>query len=351
MKRGNQQHEIVAAAATEVALIDGVPARHVKLLPIGKIEMRDGRGPFLLRDRAHAEQVVAATRKWLGGADFNWDYNHQILAAGSKAVASGWTKKEGLTVEDDGIYADVEWTKAAAASIVDLEFRYISPLFAAARGTGEVLYLKNSALVNVGAIDLPAVIAAGLSGEEDDMSFALIAAALGLAATATEQECVAAATSLKSTADAAPSTSSIAIAAGLAETAGVEEIAASVASLKAAKPDPAKFVPIEQVAAITTQLGTLTNERAEREVAAAIKGGKLVPALKNWGLDLIKSDEAAWQKYIGDAPVVVAAGAGPTPPSVDPDKLTAEEISVAAALGISQADYLAEKKAELGAAA
>ena len=354
MKRGNQQHEIVAAAATEVTLIDGVPARHVKLLPIGRIDMRDGRGPFLLRDRAHAEQVVAATRRWLGGADFNWDYNHQILAAGSKAEASGWTKKEGLTVEDDGIYADVEWTKAAAASIVDLEFRYISPLFAAAKGTGEVLYLKNSALVNVGAIDLPAVIAAGLSGEEDDMSFALIAAALGLATGATEQECVAAAASLKTKADAAPSTSAIAIAAGLAETAGVDEIAASVVSLKSAQPDPAKFVPIEQVAVIQQQLGTLNGERAEREVAAAVQAGKLIPAMKEWGISLFKSDEAAWQKYIGSAPVIVAAGVtggnGPTPPE-DPEKLTPEEIAVAASLGISEADYLAEKKAELGGAA
>ncbi|WP_303763495.1 phage protease [Sphingobium yanoikuyae] len=355
MKRGNQQHQIVAAAAMEVAIVDGAPARRVKLLPIGTIEMRDGRGPFLIRDRAHAEQVVAATRKWLGSADFNWDYNHQILVAGSDAEASGWTKQADLSVDDDGIYAEVDWTEEAAAKITAKKWRYISPLFVAARGTGEVLHLKNSALVNVGAIDLPAVIAAGLSGEEDDMSFALIAAALGLAATATEQECVAAAASLKAKADNAPSTSSIAIAAGLADSAGVEEIAASVTALKAGQADPAKFVPVEQVAAVNNRLATLEGERAEREVAAAIQGGKLVPALKDWGLNLFKTNEQGWRDFVGSAPVVVAAGAelgkDPAPGSGDAEKLDADEIAACALMGVSEEVFLAEKKLQKGAAA
>lgn len=339
----------------EVALVDGVPARRLKLLPIGKIEMRDGRGPFFLRDRAHAEQVVAATRKWLGSADFNWDYNHQTIAAGSEAKASGWTKKEGLSVEDDGIYADVDWTSVASAAIIAKEFRYISPLFAAARGTGEVLYLKNSALVNVGAIDLPEVIAAGLSGEEDDMSFALIAAALGLAATATEQEIVAAAASLKTKVNAAPSTSAIAIAAGLAATAGVEEIAASVAGLKAGQADPAKFVPVENVLAMQAQISTLSNDLAEREVAAAIKIGKLAPALKDWGLNKFKTDKADWDKFIGAAPVIVAAGVeiggGSDLPTGNADKLTEQEVAACALMGVSEEAYLAEKKLAKGGAA
>lgn len=164
----NPQIEVAAHLQPIAMASAGTPARRVKLLPMGRIDMRDGRGPFMLRDRAHAEQVVAATRQWLGGADFNWDYNHQILKAGSAAKASGWTKKEGLSVEADGIYAEVEWTTAAAAAIVSREYRYISPLFAAAKGSGEVLYLKNSALVNVGAIDLPSVAASLRMGMKFD---------------------------------------------------------------------------------------------------------------------------------------------------------------------------------------
>ena len=73
----------VASAISEIALVNGAPARRVKLLPIGTFTLRDGRGPFRVRDSAHANQVVAATRAWLGTADFNWDYNHQVLATGA----------------------------------------------------------------------------------------------------------------------------------------------------------------------------------------------------------------------------------------------------------------------------
>ncbi len=351
MMRGNQQHEIVAAAAAEVGLVDGAPARRVKLLPIGTIEMRDGRGPYRIVDAAHAQRVVDATRTWLADADFNFDYGHAVQRD-QAAIAAGWAKTSSLTVEPDGIYAEVEWTEAAAQRIAAREYRYLSPLFLADK-SGKVLQLKNAALVNIGAINLPAV-AAGLSGEDDDMSYALIAAALGLAASATEQECVAAASTLKAKADATPATSAIAIAAGLAGDASVEEIAASITTLKASQLDPAKFVPVEQVAAVNSRLATLEGERAEREVAAAIEGGKLVPALKDWGLNLFKTNEQGWRDFIGAAPVVVAAGAalgGNGQGGGNADTLTAEEVAACAALGMSQEAFLAEKKAQTGAAA
>ncbi|MGE4323981.1 MAG: phage protease [Sphingobium sp.] len=358
MARGNNHQQFGIVAASAVALVDGAPATRVKLLPVGRIAMRDGRGPFLVRDQAHAEQIVAATRQWLGDADFNFDFDHQTAFAvkdgvGGTGVAAGWAKPENLSAEADGIYAnDVRWTPAAAQKLADLEYRYVSPLFLVA-GDKQVIRLRNAALVNVGAIDLPAI-AAGLSGEVDDMSFALIAAALGLQAGATEQECVAAAAALTAKAN-APSTSAIAVAAGLAATASVEEIAASVTTLKAGQADPARFVPVEQVAAVNSRLATLEGERAEREVAAAIDAGKLVPALKDWGLNLFRTNEQGWRDFAGAAPVIVAAGAqlggGNPAPGSDPDKLEAHEIAACAALGMSEADYLAQKKLEKGASA
>ena len=147
----------VAAATAELDTRSGAP-RRVKLLPIGTIAMRDGRGPYLIRDRAHAERVVAATRAWLGSADFNFDYGH-AAKRDEAAIASGWAKASSLTAESDGIYAEVEWTRAAADKITAREYRYISPLFLAAKTTGEVIQLKNAALVTIGAIDLPEVAA------------------------------------------------------------------------------------------------------------------------------------------------------------------------------------------------
>ncbi|MET0362943.1 MAG: phage protease [Sphingobium sp.] len=161
---------IIQVAANGIAMAAGAaPPRRVKLLPIGRVDMRDGRGPFLVRDQAHAAAIVARTRLWLGSADMMFDYDHQSIFSagegkGGTAIAAGWAKAANLTAEADGIYAnDVAWTTAGAAKIAAREYRYISPLFLAAKGTGEVLQIKNAALVNMGAIDLPAV-AASLSG-------------------------------------------------------------------------------------------------------------------------------------------------------------------------------------------
>lgn len=342
MKRGNQQQQIVVAAASEVAVVDGAPVKRVKLLPIGEIAMRDSRGPFHIRDRAHAETIVAATKQWLGSADFNFDYGHAIQRD-QAAIAAGWAARDGLTAEDDGIYAEVEWTAAAAEKIAAREYRYLSPLFLAAKD-GTVLRLKNAALVNIGAIDLPAI-AAGLQEEQYDMSFALIAAALGLSATATEQVIVDAVTALKAKAD----TSKIAIAAGLAADAGANEIEASITTLKSAKPDPAKFVPVDQVAGMQQQLSALNAERGEREVSAAIQAGKLAPALKEWGTALFAKSEAEWRAYVDKAPVIVAAGAvlDERKPGEKFTSLSADEIAACAALGMSEADFLAAKNEEI----
>lgn len=176
---------IVQVAARRIELpASSSPPRRIKLLPMGRIDMRDGRGPYFLRDRAHADRIVAATRQWLGSADMMFDYDHQAVAAakqdGATAPASGWVKTANLVVEDDGIYADqIDWTPAGAAAIVAREYRYISPLFYAAKSTGDVLQLKNIALVNIGAIDLPAI-AASISNSVLSTAEIAACAAIGM---------------------------------------------------------------------------------------------------------------------------------------------------------------------------
>jgi phage I-like protein len=347
----------IAASASEIAVQDGAPATRVKLLPIGRIDMRDARGPFQIRDAAHAEAVVAATRAWLGAADFMFDYDHQVAYAakpgvGGRAIAAGWCKPDKLTAEADGIYAnDVEWTAAAAGSLAAREYRYISPLFMAAREGGDVLQLKNAALVNVGAIDLPAI-AAGADGEDQDMDLKAIAALLGLKPEATMEEIAAAITDQNTKLAAAPSTSTIAIAAGLADGATVEEIAAAVATIKTAgAPDPSKFVPIAAFTDATQQLATLNNERAEREVAAAMGPdvGKVTPAMKSWAIDYFKKDEPGYRAWLAAAPQIVAAGAelGDRKATEKRTTLTADEIAACEMTGTSHEEFLAMANAKI----
>lgn len=346
MKRGTSE-QIVIAAATEVALVDGVPARRVKLLPIGKIVLRDGRGPYMIRDKAHAEQVVAATRAFLGSADFNFDYDHQVAFAakpgvGGTAVAAGWVKPADLTVQDDGIYADVDWTAAATQKLVAREYRYLSPLFMAAK-SGEVLRLTNAALVNIGAIDLPAI-AAGFSNDGDTMDLTAIAAALGLPATATVEDIAAAATAVKAKAD-APATSMIAVAAGLAADATVEQIAASVTSLKAGQVDLSAYVPLTVVKPMQDQLKKLSSDRLKKQVGDLIAAGVVMPEKEQATLEWFEKDEVAASAFFKDMPAIVQPGAllDGRKPSTKFTTLSADEVAACEMTGMSHEDFLAAK--------
>ncbi|PTS73805.1 hypothetical protein DBR17_17800 [Sphingomonas sp. HMWF008] len=342
------------AAASEIPLVNGAPARRVKLLPIGAIAMRDGRGPYRIRDRAHAEQVVAATRTWLGTADLMFDYDHQALYApkpgvGGKAIASGWVKPASLSVEDDGIYAEVDWTAAATAALTAREYRYVSPTFLAAKDGGDVIQLKNAALVNIGAIDLPAVAAAlddPSANTGDSMELTALAALLGLGADATAEQVAAAIGELKKPGVPA----NIAVAAGLAETATVEEVAAAIGAMKSgAAPDPTKFVPIEQLSQVNARVAVLEGDRAQSVVAAAIQSGKLAPAAKAWGIDYFKKDPDGFNTMLGVSPTIVAAGEqlGERKPGEKFTALTADEVAACAAIGRSHEDFLKAKNEEI----
>ena len=69
----------VAVIASAVALPSqgGAPAKRFRVVPFGTFQGRDGRGPWHLRDRAHAERVIAATKAFLNGVDVLINYDHQ----------------------------------------------------------------------------------------------------------------------------------------------------------------------------------------------------------------------------------------------------------------------------------
>ena len=143
----------------------------------------------------------------------------------------------------------------------------------------------------------------------------------------------------------------IAIAAGKAETATVDEIVSVLSSAHSAStPDPTKFVPIEQVSAMQANIKTLMDnaagEKAEDAVNEAIKGGKLIPALKEWGLSMHKADPAKFDEFIGKAPVLTSAQRTATAhaPGTVADVLSDAELAVQRQMGLSTEQMLAGRK-------
>jgi phage I-like protein len=336
----------------------------MKLLPAGTFTARDGRGPFTTGDRAAMEKILADTLAYSGATELVIDYDHQsqfgaVEGVGGVAPAAGWIKE--LQVRDDGIYGRVEWTEKAAAAIKANEYRYLSPVMYHTK-SGKVLILQSAALTNTPAFDLMAT-AASARFQPREPNMDKIAAALGLGQGSGEDAVLSALNALLATstaiataaglkADAKPADvqaavtaafsdrGKLATAAGVAATATTDQIVTAISAFAAGgKPDPTKFVPIEQVQQLQADVKALKDgalgDKAEVAVASAIKEGKLVPALKQWGLDLYKADPAKFETFVGSSPVLTAPQL--KTPAKDPaagETLDAEQLAVCSALGI-----------------
>ncbi|WP_082731139.1 MULTISPECIES: phage protease [unclassified Sphingomonas] len=328
----------LAACASAISIAAG--ATRIQLMPIGRWFGRDGRGPYELRDQAHARDVIAATLAAAGSIDLMIDYDH-AAPKGVSAPAAGWIKQ--LHAQDDGIWADVEWTPAATAALQAREYRYISPWFTHDKA-GKITRINNAALVNIPNFELAAV-AAAAPGDIDTMDIKAILSALGLAEDATQATAIAAIDALKGAKTALSATAS---ALGLAADADASAIATAAATAKSARPDPAQFVPKASYDALAAQVKDINDERATAAVDAAIEKGKVAPSMRQWALDYVGDKGlAAFAGYVELAPVLLqpgaaAAGKGPIDPKSD--TLTSEEEAVASQMGLTNEQFLKARK-------
>lgn len=241
-----------------------------------------------------------------------------------------------------GLYATgLRWTDRAAALIRAQEYRYISPVIAWDRQTGEVRAVLMAALTNRPALDgltdlTPlAALAAGFTlpePQEPDMDLHALRNALALPNDADEAAIIQAATDARTRA---------------------EQAQTDLAALTAQRaPDPAAWVPMavhqEAIAALRTERTAGRAAEIDRLLDAGLADGRIPgQATADWlrglGVD-------ACREYLADAPAVVAlTGAtqtgGRAPAGVVPaaPMLADEELAVCTQMGLSAETYLATK--------
>jgi putative I protein len=335
--------------------IDKAKYGRIQLLPYGKFRATDGRPTdveaWYVTDTNGADVVALANSQ---KNPLPIDYEHQILHSqqnGKEAPSAGWM--EYLYFNPQGIFADVRWTDKAAEYIKNGEYRYISAVFAYDTN-GYVRKIFHAALTNNPALDGmdEVMVAASVQllnqqKEKPEMDKKLVealCALFALKADASEAEITEKVTALS----AAKGNSQVAVLDVYAKLAEKEQ---SVAALTAqvGKPDPAKFVPVETVAALQADFNKLKlsidNDKKSALIEAALSQGKLAPALKEWAASL--SIEAL-TGYL-DKATPIAALAGGHQANEDPNKsnvvaLTAAEQAAARALGMTEAEFFKEHK-------
>ena len=283
----------------------------VQLAPLGQFQGRDGRGPYAIADREAAEAVIHASLRFHGEADIVIDYDHQsdfaaIQGVGGTAPAAGWITE--LQARNDGLWGRVEWTEVAAAKLRTREYRYLSPVFTFDKTTGAVAMVLRAGLTNKPNLHLKAVASADMSTMNTNHLVELRSIL------------------------------------GLTDAAGMDAVVEAVratASKAVNAYDPAKHVPIETLEKVTAELNGFNNaglspEAAEIAVNAAVSGGKLPPALKDWGMSLCQSDKAAFDGFLTRtggvfAPLFKEARRGSSDPTIH--SATGLEAEVAQQLG------------------
>lgn len=340
------QIALCAALPIPVAAEGAVAPERIHLLPAGEIRTQDGRGPYRVADVAELIRISMAD-----GARLPLDENHSTdLAAprGEPAPARGWITA--LHAEADGLWGDVEWTRAGRRLVASKDYRHISPVIAH-RPDGTVTGILRASLVN--RPNLRGLTA--LHQEEEPMDFlAKVRAKLGLKDDADETAVMTALDGKMSDTSAhAALLAPIAKAAGLPETADGAAVLLAVQGLS----DPAKMVPAASLVALQQQLNTeiadRRREKAVEAVDAAIRAGKIsAPAvMRDHYIARHMQDPAAVNLELGSMISLHSPGGGSAlPPKLDAagkQILDGDEARVVALSGISPEDYL-KTKAALG---
>lgn len=334
----------IAALGVELNAATGAPV-DFRIIPAGEFRSCDGRPaecPAWVCTQVDGLRIAAELNARQSPRVI--DYEHATLHAkktGTKAPAAGWFKS--AEWREDGVWLlGVDWTALAAQEIVAKTYRFISPVFSYDAVTGRVGALYHAALTNDPALDgltdLAALAAELFLPPPNSTETAMdllkkLLAALGLAETATEAE-------------------------ALSAVAGLKTNVATLSSQVSA-PDPSKFVPIATLsalqgehAALQGQLAALSAEvsggKLDKIVANGLAVGKLTPATEPWARDLGKKDLAALSAFLEAAPVVIKPNATQTGGAGEGGQggaLSAVELAICSAQGVSPEDYLKTKQA------
>lgn len=314
---------------SDLSSIEGQAPEWIELIPTGPtITGRDGR-TWLFDELAQQLVLGAFTQRSIDMV-MDWEHATEVAAPkGEPAPAAAWIDR--LELRGGALWGHVAWTPRAGEQVVAREYRFVSPVFDYDDASRRILRM-----VSVGLTNKPNLVLTALNQEQTETpKLALplaLAVSLGLDATATDEQAVAAVNQLKATA-----------------TARNSEL-----------PSLDKFVPRQEyenaVSRATNAEEALAARKAddhkavvETEIEAALKAGKITPATVDY-YRASCSEQAGLDRF---REFVKAAPSVADPSSLDSRKpdgtstaLNAEEKQVAKMLGLTEEDFLKGRVSE-----
>lgn len=303
-----------ALLATALPLLANGQAQ---LLPAGEFTGR-GHGQSWKLDDAGGAALAAQLNDIAQRTPISIDYEHQTMLAksnGQPAPAAGWITSVEWR-QGTGLFAQVNWTERAKGHIAANEYRYISPVIFFDK-QNNVVGLHNAALVSVPAIvgmepvvaALAALIEQPPAEKGPFMDRKQLIAALGLKDDATDTQITERIAALSALEKAPPLPKAMTAALGLAE--GADEAAALAALAKVkSSPDAASLAQMNE---LQGKVATLSAQILERDVTELVDGAidahKLMPAQRDWALNLGKTNMAQLKAYV-DSAVAIPGLAG-----------------------------------------
>ena len=316
--------------SAEVVLLMGVETlpEWLRLLPLGRVDLVDGREPLEVDEAAVAKMVAAFRSR---GVDLVIDYEHQSLQ-GRRAPAAGWIKV--LEAREDGLWARVEWTAQAREYLENREYRYFSPVLRLDPETRRPEALLQVALTNVPAIKGLAPVVAKFEGnpeggKEKTRMWEDLKTRIGLNPEAGEDGLWARVQEFWR---------DLAQALDLPEDASASQMMGAVAALKAGSGQLGGLQG--ELAALKARLA---DEAARQAVEAALEKGKISPAQKTWALEYCRQDPEGFQTYIAKVPQIVPVGTELRGLRDDPGEaaLSPEDLAICKQLSLTPAQFKA----------
>ncbi len=313
----------------------------IRLLPLGQVNLVDGRPPFEVDRESVAVMVEGFNAR---GVDLVVDYEHQSLNGG-QAPAAGWIKE--LAAQEDGLWARVEWTSQAQEYLRQKEYRYFSPVLKLDATTRRPLALMHVALTNVPAMQGVSPLVAKYGGDGSDQNdkpaeeapqerpelHMEMKSRLGLASEAPEEAVWTKVTEFFR---------EIGKALGLEEGATGAQVHGRLEGLKAGAAQAEALK-----AKVEALKSRLLEETARRAVEEALTLGKISPAQRGWALEYCRQDPERFQEFVAGAPKVVPLG---ETLSLAPDEpfcqgqLSPGEMALCRAVNITPEAYLNAKQ-------